>query len=652
MDTFPDQDVTNNTGPPVFSSAAVAGATLVLTFNKDLDAGSVPAPGAFRVTVNRSRRNVASGGVAISGKTVTLTLASAVSHGDEVKVRYSKPSSMPLQSAHGAAVFTFADQDVTNNTPPAGIRWSATLTAKATQLGTAVGCADFDAAARCSTGLTSNTFRYLGETYQVVEVSYRSVGPTTGTLAVSLDRAWPQALRDSLTLQVGTVRLSLSDATVSSGIASWATSTSTLSGISVNQRVSLRLVNLAQLPPLFQGAAVDRDALTLTFSESLDEDSEPSPGAFRVTVNRSRRNVASGGVAVSGKTVTLTLASAVSHGDEVKVRYSKPSSMPLQSAHGAAVFTFADQDVTNNTAEDASALVAKEEELVPAVSVTGVSVVSDPGADKTYGIGDTISVQVTFSQLVVDVDTSEGTPRLKIDMDPADWGEKWASYASGSGTASLIFTHTVVEPNISTQGIAVLANTLELNGGTIRSDGDDAGLSHTGLAHNPDHKVDWQASSDSGGGEDGASGGSGPEEEQVSPASVSGVAVSSSPQADATYALGETIRITLSFTELQVDVDTTGGTPRLKIDMDPAEWGEKWASYESGSGTHSLTFTHTVVEPNFSTQGIALLANTLELNGGDIESTATDTDADLSHDGLAHDAGHKVDWRLSDESPG
>ena len=45
-----------------------------------------------------------------------------------------------------------------------------------------------------------------------------------------------------------------------------------------------------------------------------------------------------------------------------------------------------------------------------------------------------------------------------------------------------------------------------------------------------------------------------------------------------------------------------------------------------------------MVEPNISTQGIAVLANTLALNGGDIESKATDTDADLSHTGLAHDA--------------
>ena len=79
--------------------------------------------------------------------------------------------------------------------------------------------------------------------------------------------------------------------------------------------------------------------------------------------------------------------------------------------------------------------------------------------------------------------------------------------------------------------------------------------------------------------------------------------------------------------------------------MDTAEWGLKWAQFESGSGTSSLTFFHEVVEPNLATQGIAVLASTLELNGGAIKSTAAQEDADLSHMGLPHDPAHKVDWR-------
>ena len=127
------------------------------------------------------------------------------------------------------------------------------------------------------------------------------------------------------------------------------------------------------------------------------------------------------------------------------------------------------------------------------VPVTGVAVVSDTGGDDTYGLGDVIRIAVTFSE-EVEVDTAGGDPRLNIDMDPAHWGQKWASYESGSGSAELVFAYTVAQPNISTQGIAVLANTLELNGGTIKSAATDAkaDLSHTGLGHDQDHKVDWR----------------------------------------------------------------------------------------------------------------------------------------------------------------
>ena len=258
-------------------------------------------------------------------------------------------------------------------------------------------------------------------------------------------------------------------------------------------------------------------------------------------------------------------------------------------------------------------------------SASAVAVTSDAGGDDTYALGEIIRVTLTFSE-AVDV---TGTPQITIDMDPAEWGEKQAAYESGSGNNSLVFAHTVVEPNISTQGIAVLANSLALNGGSITSVSSqaDASLAHSGLSHDSSHKVDWK---------------------QSPPApSVSSVAITSRPAAGDTYRKDEIIRVAVSFTQA---VAVTGA-PQITIDMDPAEWGEKQAAYESGSGSATLTFTHTVVEPNISTQGIAAPANSLTLNGGTVESTATQTDADLSHSGLAHDSNHKVDWQQTPTPP-
>ena len=121
----------------------------------------------------------------------------------------------------------------------------------------------------------------------------------------------------------------------------------------------------------------------------------------------------------------------------------------------------------------------------------------------------------------------------------------------------------MAEPNTSPTGIAVLANTLQLNGGTIASAETEtnANLAHAGLGHDSDHKVDWRLS-------------------PPGTAAVTAVAVVSDAGGDDTYALGETISVRLTFGET-VNVS---GTPRVKIKMDP-RWGEFWAKYESGGGT-------------------------------------------------------------------
>ena len=424
----------------------------------------------------------------------------------------------------------------------------------------------------------------------------------------------------------------------------------------------------------------------------------------------------------------------------------------------------------------AAALPAPFAAAAGAPAVTGVEVTSERRADATYALGETVEVTVRFSE-AVDV---TGAPGLAIDMDPASWGEKRAAYARGSGTASLVFAHAVVEPNYSPRGIAVLGNTLALNGGSIRSasSGAAAALAHTGLPHNAAHKVDWRLSPNSDTLPDttpsdatppdttpprlvrgevdgatmrlvfsealdaGATGGAfrvtvqtsktgsrpfyaagpvtidgavvtvglgagnpraqagldgnrvrylrradtvgalrdlagnlvaaphrllidGGWRSSVSIAlvnvtgaapvvtapvatgvEVTGVAVTSDAGDDATYALGETVEVTVRFNEA-VTVDTTGGTPGLAIDMDPASWGEKRAAYARGSGTAALVFAHAVVEPNYSTLGVAVLADTLALNGGTIRSASSGAEASLMHVGLPHNAAHKVDWQLS-----
>ena len=133
---------------------------------------------------------------------------------------------------------------------------------------------------------------------------------------------------------------------------------------------------------------------------------------------------------------------------------------------------------------------------------------------------------------------------------------------------------------------------------------------------------------------------------------VDTVAVVSTPSYDAdandtpeTYGVGEEIQVRLTFSEAV----TVTGMPRLKIKMSPTA-DERYAEYGSGGGTTTLTFVYTVVEPDTST-GIAVIEDTLELHTGTIASAATQAAAVLDHDGLAHDAAHRVNWKQESTPP-
>ena len=130
------------------------------------------------------------------------------------------------------------------------------------------------------------------------------------------------------------------------------------------------------------------------------------------------------------------------------------------------------------------------EVLAAAPAVASVMVSSDPGDDDTYAIGDAVAATVTFSE-AVDVDTTDGTPRLEIDVGGTP---QPLSFGAGSGTATLTFTgYTVAEGNEDTDGIAVAANKLSRNSGAITKAGDSsiaAFLAHAEVPADAAHLVD------------------------------------------------------------------------------------------------------------------------------------------------------------------
>ncbi|TWA67773.1 putative repeat protein (TIGR02059 family), partial [Azospirillum baldaniorum] len=119
--------------PPVLQNATVNGASLVLTYDMALDSANPPTAGAFTVMAGGSPATVSNVVVDGANKTVTLTLAQAVSPTDAVTVAYTDPTSgndaNAVQGTTGVDAATFAAQSVTNNTlDPNGTPPTLTLT--------------------------------------------------------------------------------------------------------------------------------------------------------------------------------------------------------------------------------------------------------------------------------------------------------------------------------------------------------------------------------------------------------------------------------------------------------------------------------------------------------------------------------------------
>ena len=133
--------------------------------------------------------------------------------------------------------------------------------------------------------------------------------------------------------------------------------------------------------------------------------------------------------------------------------------------------------------------------VAPSAVVASLAAVSGPVSGDTYRRGEMIGVAVTFGKPVA----VTGTPQLALSVGTAT---RQAAYARGTGTTQLVFEYTVVEADRDPDGIAVAANALTLNNGTI-ADADAGGaaadLGHGALTAQSGHKVDGSLAGLTGG---------------------------------------------------------------------------------------------------------------------------------------------------------
>ena len=258
----------------------------------------------------------------------------------------------------------------------------------------------------------------------------------------------------------------------------------------------------------------------------------------------------------------------------------------------------------------AAAPVAQAQ-IVPA-TISWIAISSSPANGETYKLGEIVEVRVRFDRSV----RTTGRPQVALTIGT----ETRHATLSAWGSDSLYFDYSVQEADRDGDGIGIAADSLLLNGGTIKAiDGTtDADLRHAAIAGGPGSRVD---------GSDG-----------TRPA-VRDISFASSPARGDTYELGETIEVEVEFDKAV----TATGSPQVALTVGIATRHATFSSW----GSRTLRFDYTVQEADRDNDGVGIAADALILNGGTIAGAGGTTDADLKHEGVAVEGGSKVDGSLS-----
>lgn len=234
-------------------------------------------------------------------------------------------------------------------------------------------------------------------------------------------------------------------------------------------------------------------------------------------------------------------------------------------------------------------------------SITSVSAST---ANGTYGVDDSITIDVVFSASV-NVVTTGGTATLELETGDTD---RTASYSSGTGTSTLSFTYTVQEGDNTNDLDFTGTSALALNGGTIKAS--------TGAANNANLTLVSP----------GAANSLGNNKELVIDGVRPTIAITDD-DADNSLSAGNTSTLTFTLSEastdfVEADVSVTGGSL------------SNWNAVSSTS--YTATFTPTA---NSTTDGVISVASSK------FSDSAGNTNADGS------DANNSVTFTVDTTSP-
>ena len=319
---------------PTLSTASVDGATVTLTFSGNLKAASALATAAFVFTPSQ----VISSAVA-SGKTVTITLGTALAEGASLSVSYSQPAApaTALEAADGRKIANFTSA-VTNNTDTAPAVSGISVNGAALLI-------TFDQNLKASPAPAASAFSVS------VNGSARTVSTVAiAAQAVTLTLASPVIHSDVVTVAYAVPTSNpLTDGTGNNAAAFAARSAANNTPVPI---------------PVPSSASVNRTALAITFSGALKANASLAASAFSFTPANS-----ASAASASGSTVAVTLGTAVADGASLSVSYTPPSmaATGIQSADGRGIAAFTSS--VSNLTDDAPALASARS------NVAGTSIV-------------------------------------------------------------------------------------------------------------------------------------------------------------------------------------------------------------------------------------------------------------------------------------
>jgi len=384
--------------PTITSAEAhISDGSLLLAFNQRVQVTPAPTAGQFTVHVTNADGTAATNAVeavSVVGKLVFLDLAEKPAEGQTITLDYAHADATPLKRAaaggDNAPSFTAQAVEVVEGLVTAQQQQGEATTLVSNidaDIETFTDLGGLSRATSFTTGsnsggytLTEVDISFRGTPSDDVDVRITTGAPTSGTLATlsapeSLTVTFPGrnltfTAPEGTTLAADTTYTLVVEATTAStgqvnvtrttedeaGLSDWSITNG--SYVKFHARTDWSTETPRQLmfsvkgsvlssgpEPVRAVTTVDRAKVVITFNEPLNTGSTPAPGDFTVTVNGARRNVSTGGVAISGSAVTLTLESAVSSTDLVTVGYTKPAASPLQGSDNDDVDSFEDQPV-------------------------------------------------------------------------------------------------------------------------------------------------------------------------------------------------------------------------------------------------------------------------------------------------------------------